>query len=68
MDCATCPAAGDPEALFDFAYSLHAGSCTTGYGTAFHTWSDETRIYSRSYYVLEAPMGVIYVADSRRPD
>ncbi|MBA3457505.1 MAG: hypothetical protein H0T42_30770 [Deltaproteobacteria bacterium] len=66
-----------PEELFDFGYPLFEGSCTTGFrranwieedldtsdNSAFQTWSDGTRIYTRSYFVFEAPMGLFEFAE-----
>lgn len=66
----------DAAQLFEFSYPLFEGSCENGYrranwidedldlsdGAQFQTWSDGTRIYMRSYYVFEAPMGVFEFA------
>lgn len=65
-----------PEELFEFSYPLFDGSCTTGFrrenwieedldlsdGNQYQTWSDGTRIYARSYYAFESPMGVFEFA------
>lgn len=66
-------APGEP---FEFSYPQFEGSCTTGFRRAnwieddldasdnntFQTWSDGSRIYSRSYFVFEAPMGLFEFA------
>lgn len=58
----------DPTVGFSFSYPKFEGSCTTGFRRAnwidddlelgeddstFHTWSDGTRFYTRSYYKFD---------------
>lgn len=60
----------DPGSLFEFGYPLFERTCETGIrrqswleedhddsdGTSFHTWSDGTRLFYRSYYRFESPV------------
>src|SRR4051812_13232692 len=63
-----------PDALFNFGYPKFEGSCDAGFrranyndedhdlsdGATFHSWSDGTRIYHRSYYRYERPGEPVY--------